>query len=339
MRDFARVICSAMARRRPSTGISSTRVSGGRCPAACGCSTPRKTASRSACSIRPAGPVPRTSRRLIPASNARRRSEGEASGRSLVLAGCRRCAWRFGWRRGWRCGRRRLGSDHGWPRRRHLDVEHCRSSAPTGTMSPAAYASPRTVPATGLGSSTVALSVSTSASTESGVTWSPTVDEPLDELGLGDALADVGQLRTGARRHARPPSTRVHRRGRRGPGPGSTTTRGRAGYGVSQPRHPCRSAPRGGRTLAPARARTSSAPKPDVSVASWTTTQRPVFSTDATIVSTSSGTSVRRSMISASMPDRRRGRGGDVHQRAVRQHGQLAGPARWTAGRCRVGIV
>ena len=44
------------------------------------------------------------------------------------------------------------------------------------------------------------------------------------------------------------------------------------------------------------------APKPDESVASCTTTQRPVFFTEATIVSRSSGSSVLRSMTSASMP-------------------------------------
>ncbi len=46
----------------------------------------------------------------------------------------------------------------------------------------------------------------------------------------------------------------------------------------------------------------SSAPKPLVRVASWTITQRPVFFTDATIVSRSSGHRLRRSMISASIP-------------------------------------
>ena len=40
----------------------------------------------------------------------------------------------------------------------------------------------------------------------------------------------------------------------------------------------------------------------DVRVASWTTTQRPVFFTDCSIVSMSSGTRVRRSITSASMP-------------------------------------
>ena len=47
---------------------------------------------------------------------------------------------------------------------------------------------------TGEAISTVALSVITSASTESVVTRSPTRDEPRDQLGLGDTLAHVGQL-------------------------------------------------------------------------------------------------------------------------------------------------
>jgi hypothetical protein len=46
----------------------------------------------------------------------------------------------------------------------------------------------------------------------------------------------------------------------------------------------------------------SSAPKPQKRVASWAIRQRPVFCTEATSVSTSSGTNVRTSMTSASRP-------------------------------------
>ncbi len=46
----------------------------------------------------------------------------------------------------------------------------------------------------------------------------------------------------------------------------------------------------------------SSAPNPQVRVASWAMTQRPVFFTEATMVSRSSGQRLRRSMISASRP-------------------------------------
>jgi hypothetical protein len=46
----------------------------------------------------------------------------------------------------------------------------------------------------------------------------------------------------------------------------------------------------------------SSAPKPHVLGASWTTTTRPVFLTLATMVSMSTGQRVRRSMISHSTP-------------------------------------
>ena len=46
----------------------------------------------------------------------------------------------------------------------------------------------------------------------------------------------------------------------------------------------------------------TSAPYPEVSVASWSTMQRPVRLTDSAMVSRSSGKSVRRSITSTSTP-------------------------------------
>ena len=68
------------------------------------------------------------------------------------------------------------------------------SGAPTATTSPAPACRAVTVPACGEGSSTTALAVSTSAIVWLSVTVSPTLDEPRHELGLGKALAEVGQL-------------------------------------------------------------------------------------------------------------------------------------------------
>ena len=67
-------------------------------------------------------------------------------------------------------------------------------SLPTASTSPGSPCSAVTTPATGDETSTVALSVSTSASDRFGRDLVADRDEPLDELGLGDALADVGQL-------------------------------------------------------------------------------------------------------------------------------------------------
>ena len=173
------------------------------------------------------------------------------------------------------------------------------SSDPTGTMSPASAPSLAIVPATGDDSSTVALSVITSASDWSSWIVVADVDVPLDDLGLGHALADVGQLHDVAAHSCR------HHPLERG------ADAGRAGEVVPFLGVRIRRVPAGDpldrrlervEALLLHRRAISSAPKPLVRVASWTTTQRPVLRTDSSIVSVSSGSSVRRSMISASMP-------------------------------------
>ncbi len=67
-------------------------------------------------------------------------------------------------------------------------------SEPTGSFSPGLPLSAITLPETGEGISTVALSVITSASGSSSVTMSPTLTMPGDDLGFGGALADIGHL-------------------------------------------------------------------------------------------------------------------------------------------------
>src|SRR4051794_587380 len=68
-----------MRRRSPMTFTSSTAVLATR-PGAAGPAAPRRKASRSSWVMRPTGPGPRTWRRSTPASNARRRTAGEAIG-------------------------------------------------------------------------------------------------------------------------------------------------------------------------------------------------------------------------------------------------------------------
>ena len=100
---------------------------------------------------------------------------------------------------------------------------------PTASMSPRlAVQRERRVPATGEGISTVALSVITSTSAWSSATVSPTADVPLDDLGLGDAFADVGQLDDVNVAHADQASITRGTPRRRGRARGSTSTRARA---------------------------------------------------------------------------------------------------------------
>ena len=68
------------------------------------------------------------------------------------------------------------------------------STEPIGIWSPTSPASLITLPATGLSISTVALSVIMSASCWSSSTCVADLDVPGDDLRLGDAFADVGQL-------------------------------------------------------------------------------------------------------------------------------------------------
>ena len=65
---------------------------------------------------------------------------------------------------------------------------------PTASICPTSPPSASTLPCTGDGISTVALSVITSASTWSSTTVSPGLHVPGDELDFGDAFADVGHL-------------------------------------------------------------------------------------------------------------------------------------------------
>ena len=127
---------------------------------------------------------------------------------------CRRRQARLRMRR--RLARRRVGVAQPLParrarrwrrlaagRRRGRRVRRLRSpspvsistrSLPTASTSPGSPWSAVTTPVTGDETSTVALSVSTSASTEFGCDLVADGHEPRHELGLGDALADVGEL-------------------------------------------------------------------------------------------------------------------------------------------------
>ena len=201
MRALASAIFSAIRRRRPTTLIVLDRGAS-RCSAGDGAARgPRaRKASRSSWVMRPAGPVPGTWRRSMPASRARRRTAGEASGllalgrgapRGLGAAGAgdRRCGARRPSAAGGRRRRRvraarlrrrrsrRRGSAARRRRRPSLagDLRAGPASEPTATMSPTSAPSQRTLPSTGEGISTVALSVITAASTVSSRTRSPTL--------------------------------------------------------------------------------------------------------------------------------------------------------------------
>ena len=146
--------------------------------------------------MRPAGPVPRTWRRSMPASRARRRTAGEASGFSPGGRGGPSGARATGAaaRRRRRLGGLRAGGDgrcaaaapaaaaagrRCFARRgRHFGIALARdlqatSSAPTASTLPTSPPSATTLPATGEGISTVALSVMTAARS-----WSSSTDWP-----------------------------------------------------------------------------------------------------------------------------------------------------------------
>ncbi|MCY1295844.1 hypothetical protein D9M70_452040 [compost metagenome] len=193
MREVESDIFSAMRRRRPVTLISSTAVL--RCrPAGAGAGwAPRAMNwSRSSWVMRPAGPVPATWRRSTPLSLARRRTAGEASAfssRSPVawpfvigafastLTGCvglatgavastftAGCSSAFA---------ASLLSTAGAAVSPSPAISMRTSGAFTATVSPTSAPSQSTVPVTGEGISTVALSVMTAASTMSSRTGSP----------------------------------------------------------------------------------------------------------------------------------------------------------------------
>ena len=65
---------------------------------------------------------------------------------------------------------------------------------PTSTVSPSATSSSDTVPACGLGSSTTALAVSISTMIWFTLTASPGCTCQRDDVGLGQALPDIGEL-------------------------------------------------------------------------------------------------------------------------------------------------
>ena len=90
MRAFESDIFSAILRRRPTTLISSTVSLGAGAAGRCGLAAPAEGRRRDPRGVmRPAGPVPLTCRRSMPASRARSRTAGEASG---FPASAPRCA-------------------------------------------------------------------------------------------------------------------------------------------------------------------------------------------------------------------------------------------------------
>ena len=80
MRDLDSVIFSAILRRSPTTLMSSTASLRARPDAFATCGPRARKASMSSWLMRPAGPVPATCRRSMPASLARSRTAGDASG-------------------------------------------------------------------------------------------------------------------------------------------------------------------------------------------------------------------------------------------------------------------
>src|SRR6185369_8352399 len=123
-------------------------------------------------------------------------------------------------------------------------------------------------------------------------------DVPRDDLGGDRAFAEIRKLHHMAAHFAsivafNAAATRAW--------PGKYSHSNACGYGVSQPATRAIGASRCQKHSSWMVARIS-APKPAKRVASCATTQRPVFFTERTSVSSSSGTIVRRSITSASMP-------------------------------------
>src|SRR6185437_5192385 len=139
--------------------------------------------------MRPAGPEPWTRRSSIPASRARSRTAGEASGLSVVApglaVGCRRGAITAGSAIGAKVARLAssgVGADLSAVRDGFVSVDASvfastlrrTKSEPIASTSPTLPASQTTSPSTGEGISTVALSVITAPSGASSRTRSPT---------------------------------------------------------------------------------------------------------------------------------------------------------------------
>ena len=206
---------SAMTRRTPTMGISSTSASSGFTlrtapavvPRPCAVPVlvspdglaPASQASTSACRVRPRGPLGGTWARSMPASAARRRTAGEAT-----TLGCRRAgddavagSGCTSARRSGRCigvsagggvaAGTILSLDAGTvaaatstgpgcvagTRSATATASNAMSSAPTATLSPGSPWMRNTVPPTGAGTSTLALSVMMSATMSSSATTSP----------------------------------------------------------------------------------------------------------------------------------------------------------------------
>ena len=213
-----------MRRRRPmiltvSTSVLATRLAG--IPAF---GPPRRKASRSSWPIRPAGPVPRTWRRSTPASRARRRTAGEAIGFSPGgrggPSGARRDRRREaqadsrGFRRrlagaataGW-AGRRRRRFARS---RRHFLVAFARDLQADqlgADRQDAAHLAAQRHDGPGdrrrdLHGRLVGHDGGQKLVLQHRLA---DLDMPFDDLGLGDALADIGKL-DDAGSHLRPPS-------------------------------------------------------------------------------------------------------------------------------------
>ncbi len=212
---------SAMRRRTP-------RISWGRPSSdAGGCAPfvrpPTIKRSRSACSTRPAGPVPCTAAKSIPSDEARARTAGAAVGRAsetpAVGASVAVSAW-------WVSASSSPASFEppsgagAWP-----SVSMSTNSLPTARTSPGPPCNAVTTPVTGHATSTVALSVSTSARTESGVTASPTATNHSTISASATPSPTSGNFIWNV---VMPTSPRASP-GRPGRGPGSTPIRARGG--------------------------------------------------------------------------------------------------------------
>ncbi len=197
MLRLASLIFCAIRRRTPSTLISSVAsapfTSGVPRPAGnCACRPPRSIwratkESKSSRTMRPFGPEPRTCDRSIPASCARLRIAGEVATRPsrsadplpelapLADRGAlapERVAWGAGALGAERAaaGTGALAAVCACP---PSSVSNTMSSEPTGTDSPGLPVVETTLPLTGEGTSTAALSVITSTMTSSSATTSP----------------------------------------------------------------------------------------------------------------------------------------------------------------------
>ena len=213
---------------------------------------------------------------------ARRRQGGRGSAAAAAggpAGGRRSAAARLG---GGACGRggagfwrRRRGA--AWPPSPATSAGSARRPRPRRSRRPRRPAR-RFRHRRGEGISTVALSVITAASDVVLAHEVADLDAPFDEFGFGDALADIGQLdHELAHRHASSISTQRAADAR---GPGEIVPFLRMRIGRVPAGDPL------DRRLQMIEAvllhqRGSSAPKPEVSVASCTITQRPVFFTEA----------------------------------------------------------